>query len=74
MIRFPMERIESIENKRLKRVIRLRNKAKERREEGLFIAEGKRWLSDAYPDSFSELYVSDEFLKDPDSESLLHIR
>ena len=59
-----MEKIESTENKRVKHVIKLRDKGRARREEGLFIAEGKRWLYDAAFSDISELYVSESFAKE----------
>ncbi|MCR5210311.1 MAG: RNA methyltransferase [Lachnospiraceae bacterium] len=54
----------SISNSRIKHLISLRDKAKVRREEGLFIAEGIRIVREVPTEDLQELYYSEDFSDD----------
>ena len=51
--------INSTSNKQVKRVINLRDKAKARREEGLYVAEGLRMCREYKPDDVEILYITE---------------
>lgn len=56
--------ITSASNARVKNVIQLNQKAKVRREQGLFVAEGKKMFLEAPTDWVSEVYVSESLSAD----------
>lgn len=56
--------ITSASNARIKNVIQLNQKAKVRREQGLFVAEGKKMFLEAPADWISEVYVSQSLSAD----------
>ena len=56
--------ITSASNARIKNVIQLNQKAKVRREQGLFVAEGKKMFLEAPADWVSEVYVSESLSAD----------
>ena len=53
--------INSVSNKQVRRAVQLAGKAKARREEGLFVAEGLRMCRECAPDQVEILYVTEEF-------------
>ena len=53
--------INSVSNKQVRRAVQLAGKAKARREEGLFVAEGLRMCRECAPDRVEILYVTEEF-------------
>ena len=53
--------IGSTSNKQVKRVVNLRAKAKARREENCYVAEGLRMCRELSPDQVEMLYVTEEF-------------
>ena len=53
--------INSVSNKQVRRAVQLAGKAKARREEGLFVAEGLRMCRECPPDQVEILYVTPEF-------------
>lgn len=55
--------ITSSDNKGVKAVIQLEQKAKERREQGLFVAEGIKMFLEAPVDIIEKVYVSESFFK-----------
>ncbi|MCR5451751.1 MAG: RNA methyltransferase [Lachnospiraceae bacterium] len=59
-----MEKITGKDNKRIKRVIALRDKAKLRRSEGVFIAEGERMVIETPSLLLKEIYVSEAYIKE----------
>lgn len=63
--------ISSTKNEQVKTVIELKKKAKARNEAGLFVVEGVRMVSELSKDRTEKLYVSESFLKNPDSEPFL---
>lgn len=62
--------IASTANKQVKYVNALQKKAKLRRAEGLFVAEGLRMCAEIPPDRISTLYISESFRKNPHSREL----
>ena len=63
--------ISSTRSARLKRVAGLLRSAKARREQGCFIVEGVRIVSELPGDMAEEIYVSESFLTSPENESFL---
>ena len=63
--------INSTSNKQVKRVINLRDKAKARREEGLYVAEGLRICREYAPKEIESLYVTEAFLSQPENRKWL---
>lgn len=63
--------INSTSNKQVKRVSNLCAKAKARREEGLYVAEGLRMCRELAADEVVELYVTESFAADRDNRSWL---
>ena len=59
-----IEKITSATNARVKRLISLRKKAKQRRQEQVFLIEGERLFSDTPREYIQEVYVTEEYLKD----------
>ena len=57
--------IASTVNKQVKYVNALQKKARLRREEGLFVAEGLRMCAEIPPERIRTLYISDSFRKNP---------
>ena len=53
--------IGSTSNKQVKRVVNLRAKAKARREENCYVAEGLRMCRELSPDQVEMLYVTEDF-------------
>ena len=51
--------ISSAQNTQVKNIIKLNQKAKARREQGLFIAEGRKMFGEAPKDWISKVYVSE---------------
>lgn len=60
--------INSTSNKQVKRVVNLRDKAKARREEGLYVAEGLRMCREYKPDDVESLYITESFGKQEDNK------
>ena len=54
--------ITSTNNAKIKNIIVLRNKAKARKEAGLFLVEGSRMFSEVPEKMLREIYVTKEFL------------
>lgn len=66
--------ISSTANARVKNVILLQKKAKERIEQGLFVIEGKKMFGEVMrdaPQEISEVYVTEEFLSDASQAAAL---
>lgn len=63
--------INSTSNKQVKRVVNLRDKAKARREEGLYVAEGLRMCREYKPDDVESLYITESFGKQEDNKRWL---
>lgn len=57
-----MEEITSASNSRIRRLVLLRQKAKERRQSQSFVIEGERLVLDAPADCLEEIYVTKEIL------------
>ncbi len=55
--------ISSLQNPRLKELVRLKENAAFRKKEGLMIAEGERLVAELPPEWIRELYFSERFLK-----------
>ena len=55
--------ITAASNARIKRLIQLNQKARLRREEDVFVAEGVRMFLEAPPEKIKEVYVSERFLE-----------
>ena len=56
--------ITAASNGRLKRLIRLNQRAKSRREENVFLAEGVKMFLEAPPEKIREVYVAESFVPD----------
>ena len=56
--------ITSAQNTQVKNVIKLNQKAKARREQGLFIAEGRKMFLEAPDDWIEKVYVAESLLND----------
>ena len=54
------EMITSGANPKVKQIVQWQNKAKERRKDGVFLAEGIKMFEEAPPESILEVYVSSE--------------
>ncbi len=63
--------IASTSNPQVKNLVRLRKKAKARREQGLYVVEGVRMFCEAPAGEIEGIYVSESFLAQPGSEALL---
>ncbi len=63
-----MEKILSLTNEKIKRLVRLFDKEKERKSENCFLAEGLRLVSEMPEDKLKELYVTEEFLEKIENE------
>ena len=61
-------------NTQVKNIIKLNQKAKARREQGLFIAEGRKMFLEAPDDWIEKIYVAESMLEDEEVMlSLIHI-
>lgn len=56
--------ITSVSNAKIKNVMQLNQKAKARREQGLFVAEGRKMFLEAPENRVSQVFVSETFSKD----------
>ncbi len=56
--------ITSVSNAKIKNVMQLNQKAKARREQGLFVAEGRKMFLEAPENWVSQVFVSETFSKD----------
>lgn len=66
--------ISSTANQRVKHIVQLQKKAKERAREGLFVIEGRKMLEEVLrdaPEAVAELYVTEEYLKVPEQRAAL---
>lgn len=63
--------ISSTKNEQVKAVIELKKKAKARREQGLFVAEGRRMVSETPAGLLARLYLSESFERDPRNQKFL---
>lgn len=63
--------ITSKNNPQVKNLIQLTKKAKARKDQGLFVVEGKKMFSEAPHDWLWHVYVSESFLRDEENETLL---
>ena len=61
-------------NQQIKRIIRLREKSRERRREGVFVTEGARMFAETPADRICGLYVSEHFLAEERNRALLEAR
>ena len=59
----------STSNSQAQRVINLRDKAKARREEGLYVAEGLRMCREYKPDDVEILYITENFGKQEENKN-----
>ena len=66
--------ITGTDNRQLKRIALLMKKARARKDQGLFVVEGKKMCGEAPEDQLVQLYVSESFLSDPAAEALLDHR
>ena len=56
--------ITSVSNAKIKNVMQLNQKAKARREQGLFVAEGRKMFLEAPEEWVSQVFVSESFSQD----------
>lgn len=63
--------ITSSSNQQMKNITMLMKKAKARREQGLFVVEGKKMCKEAPADLLVKVYVSESFLTEPDAMEIL---
>lgn len=66
--------ISSTSNQRVKNIILLQKKAKERKRQGLFVIEGRKMLEEVLrdaPKAVAELYVTEEYLAVPEQKAAL---
>lgn len=63
--------INSTSNKQVKRVVNLRTKAKARREEGMYVAEGLRMCRECRKEEVDSLYVTEPFLAEEENRRWL---
>ena len=56
--------ITSVSNAKIKNVMQLNQKAKARREQGLFMAEGRKMFLEAPDDWIEKIYVAESMLED----------
>lgn len=63
--------ITSTGNKRVKELTQLVRKAKERRNRGVFVVEGKKMYKEAPKESVKEVYVSESFLEEKENQILV---
>lgn len=63
--------INSTSNKQVKRVVNLRNKAKARREEGMYVVEGQRMCRELLPEDADTVYVTESFASNRENRKWL---
>lgn len=63
--------INSTAGKQVKRVVNLRNKAKARREEGMYVVEGLRLCRELLPEDADAVYVTESFARDRENRKWL---
>lgn len=63
--------ITSSSNQQMKNISMLMKKAKARKEQGLFVVEGKKMCKEAPAEWIKKVYVSESFLKEQDAEEIL---
>lgn len=63
--------ITSSSNRQIKNILLLQKKGKARREQGLFVVEGRKMFAEAPREWLSAVYVSEDFLAQPMAEQLL---
>ena len=63
--------ITSSKNPQVKNLIHLSKKAKARKDQGLFVVEGKKMFSEAPRERLHQIYVSESFIKEPENEGML---
>lgn len=66
--------ISSTANPRVKHIVQLQKKTRERREQGLFVIEGRKMLEEVLrdaPGAVAELYVTEEYMAFPEQEKKL---
>ena len=63
--------ITSTSNQQMKKLSLLMKKAKERREQGLFVVEGIKMFREAPTEWIEGVYVSEQFMENPEHETLL---
>ena len=55
--------ITSTANKKVKQIVQWQTKAKERKKDGVFLAEGRKMFEEAPPSLVCEVYLSEEFFE-----------
>ena len=65
--------ITSVNNGQVKNIIQLNQKTKARREQGLFVAEGRKMFGEAPRDWISKVYVSEALSGDAEPVSYTHL-
>lgn len=63
--------ITSSSNQQMKNIAMLMKKAKARKEQELFVVEGKKMYREVPPEWLEKVYVSESFLKEPEAGALL---
>jgi TrmH family RNA methyltransferase len=63
--------ITSTGNQQVKNIALLTKKAKERKNQGMFVVEGKKMFSEAPKEWIQSVYVSESFLKEAEADTLL---
>lgn len=63
--------ITSSSNQQMKNIAMLMKKAKARKEQGLFVVEGKKMYREVPPEWLEKVYVSESFEQEPEAEKLL---
>lgn len=63
--------ITSGSNRQMKNILLLQKKGRARREQGLFVVEGRKMFAEAPREWLSAVYVSEDFLTQPKAEELL---
>jgi TrmH family RNA methyltransferase len=63
--------ITSTDNRQVKQLVLLQNKARERKRQGVFVAEGKKMFAEAPRAWVESVYVSESFLSEEDAKALL---
>ena len=63
--------ITSSSNQQMKNISMLMKKAKARKEQGLFVVEGKKMCKEAPAEWLRKVYVSESFLKEQDADEIL---
>ncbi len=65
-----MQWITSTSNKQIKNIIQLQKKARERKNQGLFVVEGPRMVCETPEELLEEIYVSESFLQRPEMKEI----